>query len=75
MVGEQRACAFVYMGAFLTNIMGCLILIPRFGLYGAAVAALVGVAAESALLFWVSKHRLGLHLFAWDRDRARPRTP
>jgi O-antigen/teichoic acid export membrane protein len=73
MVGEQRACAFVYMAAFLTNIVGCLILIPRFGLYGAAVATSAGVVAESALLFRVSKHRLGLHLFVWGR--ARPRTP
>ena len=71
MVGEQRACALVYMAAFATNIVGCLILIPRWGLYGAAVATSAGVVAESALLFWVSKHRLGVHLFVWRRKRAR----
>ena len=69
MVGEQRACALVYMAAFLTNILGCLILIPRFGMYGAAIATSNGIIVESTLLFWVSKHRLGLHLFVWGRGR------
>ena len=69
MVGEQRACTLVYMAAFLTNIVGCLFLIPHFGLYGAAIATAAGLLVESALLFWMSKHRLGLHLFVWGRAK------
>src|SRR5215813_13478786 len=38
MLGEQRACALVYAGAFAFNLVLCLILIPRFGATGAAVA-------------------------------------
>jgi O-antigen/teichoic acid export membrane protein len=41
------------------------VLIPRFGGYGAAVATAAAVLVESSLLFWVTKRRLGLHVFIW----------
>ena len=65
MVGEQRACALVYAGAFAFNFLGCLVLIPRFGIHGAAVATAAAVLVESSLLFLVTKRRLGLHVFIW----------
>jgi O-antigen/teichoic acid export membrane protein len=65
MVGEQRACALVYGGAFAFNFVACVVLIPRFGGYGAAVATAAAVLVESSLLFWVTKRRLGLHVFIW----------
>jgi O-antigen/teichoic acid export membrane protein len=69
MVGEQRACAFVYAGAFAFNIVACVVLIPRLGIYGAAIATSAAVVVESVLLFWVTKRRLGLHVFIWGRNR------
>src|SRR5262249_51051879 len=65
MVGEQRACALVYGGAFAFNFVGCLVLIPLFGIHGAAIATAAAVLVESSLLFIVTKRRLGLHVFIW----------
>jgi O-antigen/teichoic acid export membrane protein len=69
MVGEQRACAFVYATALTLNIVACIVLIPHFGIYGAALATALGVIAESGLLFVVARRRLGLHMFIWQRER------
>ncbi len=65
MVGEQRACAVVYAAAFLTNIALCVVLIPLFGVAGAAVAISAAMILEAVLLFAVTKERLGLHVFVW----------
>jgi O-antigen/teichoic acid export membrane protein len=65
MVGEQRACARVYAAAFITNIALCVILIPLFGVAGAAIAISAAMMLESVLLFWVTRRRLGLHVFIW----------
>jgi O-antigen/teichoic acid export membrane protein len=69
MVGEQRACALVYGGAFAFNLAACLVLIPLMGIHGAAVATASAVLVESVLLFWVTKRRLGLHVFIWKPRR------
>jgi O-antigen/teichoic acid export membrane protein len=69
MVGEQRACANVYAAAFITNMGLCVILIPLFGVGGAAIAISSAMILESVLLFWVTRMRLGLHVFIW-----RPKT-
>ncbi|HXW23306.1 MAG TPA: lipopolysaccharide biosynthesis protein [Xanthobacteraceae bacterium] len=66
MVGEQRACALVYGGAFAFNLAACLVLIPPLGIHGAAVATAAAVLVESTLLFVVTKRRLGLHVFIWS---------
>jgi O-antigen/teichoic acid export membrane protein len=65
MVGEQRACALVYAGAFAFNLAACVVLIPPFGIHGAAIATAAAVLVESGLLFFVTKWRLGLHVFIW----------
>ena len=69
MVGEQRACAVVYAAAFFTNIALCVVLIPLFGVAGAAIAISGAMMLESVLLYAVTKQRLGLHVFIW-----RPKT-
>jgi O-antigen/teichoic acid export membrane protein len=71
MLGEQRACAFVYAGAFALNLILCLILIPRFGAMGAAIATSSAVLAESMLLFLVTRYRLGLHVFVFGKPKTR----
>jgi O-antigen/teichoic acid export membrane protein len=65
MVGEQRACALVYATAFVVNVTACVGLIPFLGIRGAAIATAVAVITESALLFVVTRRRLGLHAFVW----------
>jgi O-antigen/teichoic acid export membrane protein len=69
MLGEQRACAMVYAFAFATNLALCIVLIPRFGAMGAAFATSFAVLTESVLLFFVTRHRLGLHVLIWGRSR------
>ena len=67
MLGEQNACATVYATAFLLNVVLCLVLIPRIGVAGAAVATATALIVESALLFFVTRRRLGFHVFIWGR--------
>jgi O-antigen/teichoic acid export membrane protein len=71
MLGEQRACAFVYASAFALNLVLCVILIPRFGAMGAAFATSSAVLAESTLLFFVTRYRLGLHVFVFGQPKTR----
>jgi O-antigen/teichoic acid export membrane protein len=62
MLGQQRVCALVYAGAFAINLGLCLVLIPRYGAAGAAGATSAALIIESALLFVVTKRRLGFHM-------------
>ena len=68
MLGEQRSCAAVYAGAFVLNLVLCVVLIPRIGVDGAAVATATALIFESVMLFLVTKRRLGLHAFIWRRS-------
>jgi O-antigen/teichoic acid export membrane protein len=70
MLGEQRACALVYAVAFVTNLGLCVLLIPKYGALGAAIATSAAVVTESILLFFVTKHRLGLHVLVWGRPQS-----
>ena len=63
MLGEQRACAMAYGGAFAVNLLACLALVPRHGAMGAAAATSLALVAESAALFVIARRRLGLHAF------------
>jgi O-antigen/teichoic acid export membrane protein len=72
MVGEQRACAVVYAAAFAANIALCVVLIPMFGVAGAAIAISGAMILEAVLLFMVTKERLGLHVFIWRPKSATP---
>jgi O-antigen/teichoic acid export membrane protein len=65
MLGEQRACAAVYAMAFVLNVVVGLVLIPRLGIYGAAIATSTALVIESVALFFVTKRRLGFHVFIW----------
>jgi O-antigen/teichoic acid export membrane protein len=68
MLGEQRACATVYAIAFALNLVFCVVLIPRIGIDGAAVATATALTVESVLLFVVTRRRLGFHVFIWGRS-------
>ena len=55
----------VYAGAFAINLGLCIVLIPHFGMAGAAIATATALVIESILLFVVTKRRLGFHVFIW----------
>jgi O-antigen/teichoic acid export membrane protein len=63
MLGERKQCAFIYAAAFAINLVLCVILIPRIGIEGAGVATSIALVAESILLYFVAKRRLGFHVF------------
>jgi O-antigen/teichoic acid export membrane protein len=63
MLGERKQCAIVYAIAFAINLVLCVILIPRLGIEGAALATSTAIVAESIMLYTVAKRRLGFHVF------------
>ena len=63
MLGERKQCATIYAAAFAINLVLCVLLIPRLGIEGAAVATSTALVAESILLYLVAKRRLGFHVF------------
>ena len=63
MLGERKQCAAVYAIAFAINLTLCVILIPRIGIEGAALATSTALVAESIMFYRVAKQRLGFHLF------------
>jgi O-antigen/teichoic acid export membrane protein len=63
MLGERKQCAAIYAIAFTINLVLCIVLIPRIGIEGAAVATSTALAAESLMLYRVAKRKLGFHVF------------
>ena len=51
MLGHQNMCALAYALAFLVNLVLCILLVPRFGGYGAAAATSIALVFETILLF------------------------
>jgi O-antigen/teichoic acid export membrane protein len=69
MIGQQRACASVFALAFVVNGVLCLLLIPPFGMIGAAISTAIALVVESATLFFITKRRLGFHSLSWGGAR------
>ena len=63
MLGERKQCAGIYALAFAINLGLCIVLIPRLGIEGAAVATSTALIVESILLYLVTRRRLGYHVF------------
>jgi O-antigen/teichoic acid export membrane protein len=66
-IGQQRACALVYGGAFAINLVLCFVLIPPYGAAGAAIAISAALIAETVALVWIANQRLGFDI--WGRRR------
>jgi O-antigen/teichoic acid export membrane protein len=66
-IGEQRACAVIYGGAFLINLVLSFVLIPPFGPMGAALAIAAALIVETVALVLIAKRRLGFGIFVWSR--------
>jgi O-antigen/teichoic acid export membrane protein len=73
MAGEQRICALVYLACFLLNVSLLMLLIPRFGLAGAAIAVSLSLAAEALSLFVVVQSRFGIRCSILFAIRPAPR--
>jgi O-antigen/teichoic acid export membrane protein len=69
MVGQQNRCALAYVAAFAVNIVGCVVLAPRFGGIGAAVATAAAFVTEALLLALIAKRSAGVWLFIWQPKR------
>jgi O-antigen/teichoic acid export membrane protein len=74
MLHNERTCAAIYAVAFAFNFIGCLLLVPRFGAAGAAIAVASALTLKSLLLFLFIKRRLSLHAFVWSGARFRAQT-
>ncbi|EKS32632.1 lipopolysaccharide biosynthesis protein [Afipia clevelandensis] len=69
MLGHQNMCALAYALAFLVNLVLCVLLVPRFGGYGAAAATSIALVFETILLFWITRTRLGFHVLAFGKRK------
>jgi O-antigen/teichoic acid export membrane protein len=69
MLGHQHICALAYALAFAMNLALCVMLVPKFGGYGAAAATSLSLTFETVLLFWIVRNRLGLHVLAFGKRR------
>ena len=59
-IGEERMAARIYFTAAIVNVLGNLLLIPLFGMYGAAIATLLTDFAAAVQFYRVLGHRLKL---------------
>lgn len=76
MAGEQTICAAVYAAALSVNIALTMLLIPAFGLSGAALATMAAMVAEAILLHLTVRRRLGIILFIGiGAKHAQPKSP
>jgi O-antigen/teichoic acid export membrane protein len=69
MLGHQNVCALAYALAFVMNLGFCILLVPTYGIYGAAASTSIALVFETILLFWITRNRLGFHVFAFGKGR------
>ena len=66
MLGEQKSCAIVFGVCALFNLMANLLLVPHFGLLGAAISSSATLLAASIVFHAIAKRRLGLDIAVWS---------
>lgn len=74
MSGHQALCVKLYVAALAVNIGLNVVLLPLFGIEGAAFAAAGAMAAEALLLHVAVRRKLGIVLFAFARPIAGAKT-
>ena len=62
MAGQQNVCAAAYAAAFVVNAGLCLLLIPRFGGYGAAASLSLALVFLTGVLFWITRRKFGFRI-------------
>ncbi|MGV8996092.1 MAG: oligosaccharide flippase family protein [Parvibaculaceae bacterium] len=65
MTGNQDATAYAYFAAAALNIILNLILVPYFGLIGAAIATAIAIMMSSLWLYISVRKRLGISAFVF----------
>ncbi|MGH6763903.1 MAG: lipopolysaccharide biosynthesis protein [Phyllobacterium sp.] len=68
MSGQQKVCASIYMATLAVNVLLNIFLIPRFGLYGAAIATALSMIFEALTLSIAVHRRLGIAMFVFARQ-------
>lgn len=63
MSGKQNLCAAVYAASLFLAIILNIILIPKLGLDGAALATTIAMCFEAIALYIAARVSLGLHIF------------
>lgn len=74
MLGEERACSAVFVLAALVNVGLNFLLIPFWGIMGAALATALALGVRAAVLAVLARRRLGLWLplgshLIWGKGR------
>ena len=72
MSGKQNICALLYAVTLAVNVILNLVLIPRFGLTGAAISTAIAMLMEAALLSAAVSRTLHITMFILiPRDRTK----
>ena len=71
MAGRQSLCVLLYAGALIANLVLNMVLIPAFGLTGAAMATSGAMFVEAILLHIAVRRTFGIVLFAFADPHAR----
>lgn len=74
MTGNQNICAAIFAAVLVINITANLILIPVYGLMGAAMGAAGATAVEVLLLLTMTYRRIGVVMFVLAPKVAEPAT-
>jgi len=69
MLGDRKPCAAIYALDFALNLVLCIILIPRIGIDGAAVATSAALAVESLPLFVSARWHLRHHAVLMEQAK------
>ena len=65
MQGEQKLCAIVMVSASALNILLNVILVPRYGIDGAAIATAISLMTAALLNAAVARWKLGVNVAIW----------
>jgi O-antigen/teichoic acid export membrane protein len=63
MTGQERICALAYGAALAVNLGLNVVLIPLYGLIGAALATALAMVVEAVMLSLIVKRRAGITMF------------
>lgn len=67
MSGNQNVCATVFGGTLALNILLSVILIPLYGLWGAAIATTISMFFEATVLMLTVRKRLGITMLIFTQ--------
>ncbi len=65
MTGQQVAGAWIYVSMAIFNLALNLVLVPLYGLMGAAAATATATTVAAVLSYWVARQRLRLDIGIW----------